>query len=94
MHEGFLFKDKRLYVPKSYLCKLLIREAHEGGLMHHFGVDKTLGILQEHFFCPKMKHVINKYYVKCIVCHKAKSKVLNHGLYTFLLITNLHLDRL
>ena len=31
-----------------------------------------------------MKHDVNKYYVKCIVCHKAKSKVISHGLYTLL----------
>ncbi|RDX82483.1 hypothetical protein CR513_36722, partial [Mucuna pruriens] len=34
-HEGFLFKEKRLCVPR-------IREAYEGGLMGHFGEQKTL----------------------------------------------------
>ncbi|XP_019435319.1 PREDICTED: uncharacterized protein LOC109341841, partial [Lupinus angustifolius] len=32
-HEGFLFKDKRLCIPKSSVRDLLLREAHEGGLM-------------------------------------------------------------
>jgi hypothetical protein len=32
------------------LCELLVREAHGGGLMGHFGVAKTLGILHDHFF--------------------------------------------
>jgi hypothetical protein len=32
------------------LRELLVREAHGGGLMGHFGVAKTLGILHEHFF--------------------------------------------
>ena len=66
-HNAFLFKDKRLCIPKSSLCELLIREAHEGGLIGHFGVHKTVDILHEHFFWPKMKHDVNKYCAKCIV---------------------------
>ena len=33
--------------------ELLVREAHGGGLMGHFGVMKTLDILHEHFFLAK-----------------------------------------
>ena len=43
-HDGYLFKDKRLCVPNSYMRDLLIREAHEGGLLGHFGVAKILDI--------------------------------------------------
>ena len=35
--------------------ELLIREAHGSGLMEHFGVVKTLVVLHEHFYWPKMK---------------------------------------
>ena len=42
MYDEFLFKDKRLYVPKCSLCEFLMREAHEGNLMEYFGVVKTL----------------------------------------------------
>jgi len=42
MHDEFLFKDKRLCVPKCLLCEFLMREAHESNLMEHFGVAKTL----------------------------------------------------
>jgi len=52
-HDGFLFKDKRLCVTKSTLCELLIREAHDIGLMGDFGVNKTLDILHKHFFVLK-----------------------------------------
>ena len=37
-------------VPNSSICELLVREAHGGGLMGHFGVRKTLDVLHEHFF--------------------------------------------
>jgi hypothetical protein len=59
-----------------------MREAHGGGLMGHFGVKKTLDILHEHFFWPKMKRDVNRICGRCITCRKAKSKVLPHGLYT------------
>jgi len=39
-----------LCVPLSSMRELLVREAHEGGLMGHFGVVKTLDVLHEHFF--------------------------------------------
>jgi len=48
-HAGYLFKDKRLCVPKSSMHELFIREAHKGSLMRHSGVAKTLDILHEHF---------------------------------------------
>jgi len=65
-----------------FLCELIICEAHKGGLIGHFGVEKTSNILHEHFFWPKMKHNVIKFCSNCIVCHKAKSKVMHHGLYT------------
>ncbi|XP_048627497.1 uncharacterized protein LOC125596364 [Brassica napus] len=47
-HEGFLFKEKKLCIPKGSMRELLVREAHGGGLMGHFGRDKTLNVLTEH----------------------------------------------
>jgi len=37
IHDGFLFKGKKLCVPQGSLRQSLVREAHEGGLMGHFG---------------------------------------------------------
>ena len=53
--DGYLFKENILCVPASSLLELLVREAHRGGLMGHFGVAKTLDVLYEHFHWPKMK---------------------------------------
>jgi len=33
IHEGFLFKGKRLCVPQGSFRQSLVKEAHEGGLM-------------------------------------------------------------
>lgn len=40
-HDGNLLRDKRLCVPEGSVRDLLVREAHQGGLMGHFGVQKT-----------------------------------------------------
>ena len=68
-------------VPHSSLRKLLVREAHEGGLMRHFGIAKTLNVLKEHFFWPHMKRDVDRICEKCITCKHVKSRVLPHGLY-------------
>ena len=36
-HEGFLFRENRLYIPNCSIQDLLVRESHGGGLMGHFG---------------------------------------------------------
>ena len=58
-----------------------MREAHGGGLMGHFGVKKTLEILREHFFWPRMRRDVIQINGRCIRCRNAKFKVLPHGLY-------------
>ena len=42
--EGYLFKEGKLCIPQGTHRKLSFKESHEGGLMGHFGVDKTLDI--------------------------------------------------
>ena len=48
--EGFLFREKKLCVFMCSLRELFVGEAHGGGLMGHFGVAKTLGILHGSLF--------------------------------------------
>jgi len=64
------------------MSELLVHEAHGGGLMGHFGVAKTLDVLHEHFYRPKMKKDVQHICDKCITCRKAKSRTQPHGLYT------------
>ncbi|KAK0595339.1 hypothetical protein LWI29_005754 [Acer saccharum] len=81
-HDGFLLRETKLCVPKSSLRELLVREAHGGGLMGHFGIAKTLDVLHEHFFWPHIKRDVERICEKCITCRQAKSKIKPHGLYT------------
>ena len=72
-HEGFLFQENKLCVPICSLRELLVRESHGGGLMGHFGVAKTLAILQEHFYWPHMKRDVERICGRCVTCRQAKS---------------------
>ncbi|XP_028181401.1 uncharacterized protein LOC114368284, partial [Glycine soja] len=45
--EGYLFKEGKLCIPQGSIRKLLVKESHEGGLMGHFGIDKTLQKFQQ-----------------------------------------------
>ncbi|KAI3448670.1 hypothetical protein Pfo_005335 [Paulownia fortunei] len=73
LHDDFLFRENKLCVPHSSLRELLVREAHSGGLMGHFGVAKTLGVLHEHFFWPHMKRGVERICAKCISCKQANA---------------------
>ena len=81
-HEGFLFRENKLCIPNCSVRELLVRESHGGGLMGHFGVAKTLAVLQEHFYWPRMKHDVERICGRCVTCRQAKSRVQPHGLYT------------
>jgi hypothetical protein len=50
--------------------------------MGHFGATKTEQVLADHLFWPKMRRDVEKYMLRCVTCHKAKSRLNPHGLYT------------
>ncbi|GJS77937.1 RNA-directed DNA polymerase [Tanacetum coccineum] len=87
-YDGFLFKSNQLCVPQCSLREEIIRETHEGGLAGHFGRDKTLAVVKEKFFWPKMGQDVKKLVDRCVTCHKAKSHRTNAGLYTPLPVPN------
>ncbi|RVW25127.1 Transposon Ty3-I Gag-Pol polyprotein [Vitis vinifera] len=68
--DGYLFRENRLCVPNSSMHELLVHEAHGGGLMGHFGVRKTLDVLHEYFFWPKMKCDVERACARCITCRE------------------------
>jgi len=60
---------------------LLVHEAHGGILASQFGLNKTIDILKEHFYWPKMRGDLHKIVSDCSIFHKAKSQFYQ-GLYT------------
>nr|GEW80356.1 RNA-directed DNA polymerase [Tanacetum cinerariifolium] len=80
--EGFLFHGNRLCIPDCSLRLEILNETHEGGLGGHFGRNKTVALLKDRFFWPKMMKDVNHYILRCRICHLAKSTSQNTGLYT------------
>ena len=88
MQDGFLFRANKLCIPDCSVRLLLLQEAHAGGLMGHFGANKTESVLVDHFFWLRMRRDMERYVMRCEICHKAKSRLNPHGLYTPLSILN------
>nr|GEV07262.1 hypothetical protein [Tanacetum cinerariifolium] len=80
--DGYLFKGARLCIPLCSLREAIVLEGHAGGLAGHFGRGKTLALLREQFYWPKMKRDINRPLERCRTCHIAKTHSSNAGLYT------------
>nr|GEV25358.1 hypothetical protein [Tanacetum cinerariifolium] len=80
--DGYLFKGVRLCIPLCSLREVIILEGHAGGLTGHFGSDKTLALLCEQFYLPKMERNVNRLLERCRTCHIAKTHSSNAGLYT------------
>ncbi|KAK1649097.1 hypothetical protein QYE76_066902 [Lolium multiflorum] len=55
-HRCNLFQTKALVGPDK-ACK----ESHAGGLMGHFGREKTLLMLADHFYWPMMRRDVDRY---------------------------------
>jgi len=85
LQDGFLFKGNKLCIDKSPLRDLIIKEAHGGALASHFGINKTLEILKEHFYWPKMGADVHKVILRCNIYHMAKNHF-HQGCYTPLLV--------
>lgn len=60
----------------------ILAETHVGGLAGHFGRDKTLSLIKEHFYWPHLERDVARHIERCRTCHLAKTHGQNTGLYT------------
>jgi hypothetical protein len=60
IQDGLLCHLGHLCVPTRKRAKL-IWEAHYSRVAGHFGVEKTVVILQKHFYWPKLRQDVKKY---------------------------------
>ena len=80
-YEAFLFNARQLCIPFGSIRELLVREAHIGDLVGHFGEKRMLEALKEHFYWPAMICDVHRIMERCVICKKAKSKEMAQGLY-------------
>lgn len=79
--DGYLFKGNQLCVPEGSLWLHIIHELHGGGLGGHFGRDKTMALVQERYYWPKMMRDVERYVSRCMTYQQAKGGKQNSGLY-------------
>ncbi|XP_078433679.1 uncharacterized protein LOC144704971 [Wolffia australiana] len=79
---GYLFRGKRLCIPRRSLRDFLVWETHAGGLSGHFGINKTIQEMEHRFFWPSLKRDVGKIISQCSTCTRAKMMKQNTGLYT------------
>ena len=60
----------------------LIKKKHSGGLVGHFGIDKTISFLKEKYYWPQLYKVVKKFVKSCGVCQIAKGVSQKTSLYT------------
>jgi len=82
LQDGYIFKGTRLCIPRSGLHGSLIQEVHGGSLAGHFGENKTLIMLREHYYWPGMEKAVQDVIQRCATCQMEKSHLLQQGLYT------------
>ncbi|GKV14749.1 hypothetical protein SLEP1_g25572 [Rubroshorea leprosula] len=63
--QDYLFKGNRLCVPRCSLRDSIIWEAHNGGLAGHFGRDKTLALVKESLYWPKLEQNVIRHIKRC-----------------------------
>jgi hypothetical protein len=81
LQDGLLCRLGHIYVPSNERVKL-IWEAHYSQVAGHFGVKKTLAMLQKHFYWPKLRQEVGKYIRSCTVYAISKPTTKKQGMYT------------
>jgi hypothetical protein len=82
LQDGLLCHPSHLCVPSSK-CAKLIWEVHYSWVAGHFGVDKTVAVLQKHFYWLKLRQDVRKYIGSCIACTVAKLAIETGTIHTF-----------
>jgi hypothetical protein len=80
LQDGLLCHLGHICVPSSERAKL-IWEAHYSRVAGHFDVEKTVAMLQKHFYWSKLRQEVNKYIRSCTAYAIAKPTTKKQGLY-------------
>jgi hypothetical protein len=81
LQDGLLCRLGHICVPSSERAKM-IWESHYSWVAGHFGVEKTVAMLQKHFYWPKLRQEVSKYIRSCTAYAIAKPTTKKQGLYT------------
>lgn len=88
VHNGLLFPGKQLCIPNCSLRQKLVEEIHTSPLSVHVGRDKTMDLLEDKYYWPKLCPNVARYVEWYHPSQKAKGVTQKASLYMPLLITN------
>lgn len=88
LQNGFWFKGKPLCVPRGSMRENLIQEILNGSISGHFGLNKTLDLVERFYYWPKMQRDVRRYVEQCAICQKIQGTSSNVGLYQPFTIPN------
>jgi hypothetical protein len=71
LQDGLLCHLGHLCAPSSENMKL-IWESHYSWVAGHFGIKKTVAVLQKNFYWSKLRQDVEKYIRSCTACAIAK----------------------
>jgi len=81
LQDALLCHLGHICVPSSE-CAKMIWEAYYSWVTGHFGVEKTISILQKYFYWPKLRQDVGKYIRSCTAYGNAKPTIKKQGMYT------------
>jgi hypothetical protein len=81
IQDGLLFRENQLCIQKFSMRENLLKEKHSGGLVEHFGHDKTFSKMNDSYYWPGMRIDVKKFMDRCRIFHHMKGKRKNTGLY-------------
>jgi hypothetical protein len=74
IQDGLFFMGNQLCIPKCSMRKNLLKEKPSGGLVRHFGHDKTFSKLNSSYFWPELRIDVKKFMERCRICQHTKGK--------------------
>lgn len=76
-----MFKGVQLCIPRGSMRANIIKDKYRGGLVRHFGIDKTIKLITKRYFWPQRYNDVQKMVRGCRICQVAKGTSQNVGLY-------------
>ena len=81
IQDGLLFRGNQLCIPMCSMRENLLKEKHSGGLVGHFGHDKTFSKLNGSYFWLGMRTYVKIFVDRCRICQHSKGRKQNAGFY-------------
>jgi Integrase zinc binding domain len=72
---GFVWIDQQILIPESGDLRLhLLQSFYDHPVFGHFGVNKTLSVIQREYTWPNIQEFVVDYVKSCTTCARSKAK--------------------